>query len=264
MPRKKRKNAKQPTLPLIAGEVWEVGQRPMTGLVPVLDEHMSEPPAMLFVVEVDSEAVVFGAPLLPDAPASEMAECVRQAMREPLSGEPRRPEVIRVSSDVEAEVLRTALAEAEITIEVTERLAAIDAIHNRVIGMLGHIQSDYRTHVEADGETLSDASLHALYSVARQFYRKALWEDFNDAEIFSIAVRSANGAPRPDTACSWAVWEKSSALRSTPRWTISSEFTRPISTPWNNSKCRRTMRRWTTRHWLPTSRWRPTSSPCRV
>ncbi len=195
MSRKKRKTAK-PTLPLIPGEVWEVGQRPMTGLASVPDGEMSELPTMFFVVDITSEDVIFGAPLLPDASADDVVEGVRQAMHTPLSGTPRRPDVIRVSSAVEADMLRTALADAEITIEVTERLTAIDTVRNNMLGMLGHIQSDYRTNIESAGKTLSDASLHALYSIARQFYRKALWENFDDSEILSITVQSADGTPQ--------------------------------------------------------------------
>ncbi len=195
MPRKRRKNAK-PILPLAADEVWEIGQRPMLGLVNLPDDDMIEPPAMLFVVESDSESVVFGGPLLPDAPTTDVVECVQRAMREPLSGEPRRPGVIRVSSEAEANVLRTGLADAEIAIEVTEDLPAIDRLHHQMMSMLGDIQTDYRTHAEASGKTLSDASLHALYSIARTFYRKALWENFDDSEIFSLSVEGPDGAPQ--------------------------------------------------------------------
>ncbi len=193
MPRKKRKNAK-PTLPLVTGEVWEIGQRPITGLAPPPDDDMTDLPTMLFVVEADSENVVCGAPLLPHAPTSDIVECVRRAMHEPLFDKPRRPSVIRVSSEAEAEVLRTGLDETEITIEVSDRLAAIDTVHSHIMNMLGPIQSDYRTHAETAGETLSDASLHAIYTVARKFYREALWESFDDSEIFSIAVQSKDGA----------------------------------------------------------------------
>jgi hypothetical protein len=55
------------------------------------------------------------------------------------------------------------------------------------------VQSDYRTNAEAAGETLSHAALHSLYKVAQQFYRKALWETFDDSEIFSITFATADG-----------------------------------------------------------------------
>lgn len=114
-------------------------------------------------------------------------------MREPMVGDPRRPERIRVSSEDEAEVLRSGLDEAEITIEVTEVLEAVDDAHTRAMNMFGNVQSDYRTHAKANGETLSDDGLRELYSAARQFYRRALWEEFDDSEIFSLAFQMPDG-----------------------------------------------------------------------
>lgn len=192
MPRKKRKTT-TPKLPLSAGEVWEIGQRPLAAVVSLPDDEMPELPTMLFVVQADSGSPILGAPLLPDAPPSDFVDYVRQAMREPMVGEPRRPAVMRVSSEAEADALRAGLAEADITVEVTEVLEAVDEIYTKAMNMFGHIQSDYRTNAEAAGETLSDAGLHALYGVAREFHHKALWEEFDDSEIFSIAHQTADG-----------------------------------------------------------------------
>ncbi|ETX07827.1 IS1096 element passenger TnpR family protein [Candidatus Entotheonella palauensis] len=192
MPRKKR-NSATPKLPLSAGEVWEIGQRPLTGLVSLPDGELSELPTMLFVVEADSGSPIFGTPIMPDAPLSDLADYLRQAMREPMVGEPRRPQVMRVSSEAEAKALRAGLDEADITIEVTEVLEAVDDAHTKAMNMFGNVQSDYRTQAVAAGETLSDAALRTLYSMAQQFYRKELWEEFDDSEIFSIAFQNANG-----------------------------------------------------------------------
>ncbi len=192
MPRKKRTTA-TPKLPLNAGEVWEIGQRPLTGLVALPDDTISELPAMLFVVQADSGSPILGTPTMPDAPPSDLAAHVRQAMREPMVGEPRRPEVIRVSSEVEADALRAGLDEADITIEVTEVLQAVDDAHTEAMNMSGNGLRDYRTSAAAAGETISDTALRALYSAAQQFYRKALWEGFDDSEIFSIAYQTAAG-----------------------------------------------------------------------
>ncbi len=192
MPRKSRKTA-PPKLPLSVSEVWEIGQRPLAGLVPSIDVAISELPTMLFVVQADSGDPIFGTPVMPDAPLSDLVVHARQAMREPMIGEPRRPAVIRVSSEAEASVLRTGLDEADMTIEVTEVLKAVDDAHAMTMRMFGNVQSDYRTHVEATGDTLSDAALRALYVVAQQFYRKALWEEFDDSEMFSVAFQTADG-----------------------------------------------------------------------
>jgi hypothetical protein len=195
MPRKKR-NTASPKLPLSTGEVWEIGQRPLTGLMSLPDDEILELPTLLLVVQADSRNPVYRTPMMPDAPPSDWVNHIRQAMREPMVGAPRRPEVMRVSSAAEADALRAGLDEAEITIEVTEVLAAVDDAHTRALNMFGNVQSDYRMTAQMAGEMLSDAALRALYRVAQQFYRKAMWEAFDDSEIFSITFPTANGRPQ--------------------------------------------------------------------
>lgn len=192
MPRKKRKTV-PPKLPLSTGEVWEVGQRPLTTLTSLPDDVTSELPTMLFVVQATSGILIFGTPIMSDTLPFDLAVHVRQAIHEPMFGDPRRPEVIRVSSKAEADILRTGLDAADIAIEVTEVLKAVDDAYTKAMNMLGNVQNDYRTNAAAAGQTLSDAALRALYRVAQQFYRKALWEEFDDSEIFSIAFSTSDG-----------------------------------------------------------------------
>jgi hypothetical protein len=192
MSRKKR-NTTSPMLSLSAGEVWEIGQRPLTAPMPLPDDETSEVLTMLFVVQADSRKLIYRIPIMPGETPSEVLNHIRQAMREPMIGEPRRPDVIRVSSEAEAKALRTGLKGTEITIDVTEALEAVDDVYTRAINMLGKLQSDYRTNAEAAGETLSDAALRSLYRAAQQFYRKALWETFDDSEIFSITFPTIDG-----------------------------------------------------------------------
>jgi hypothetical protein len=192
MPRKKH-NTTSPKLPLSAGEVWEIGQRPLTGPVSLPNDEASELLTMLFVVQADSKKLIYHTLMMPDATTSDVVDHIRQAMREPLAGEPRRPEVMRVSSEAEAEILRLGLKEAAITIEVIGVLEAVEDAHHRAMNRFGMVQSDYRTNAEAAGEILSNAALHSLYKVAQQFYRKALWETFDDSEIFSITFPTADG-----------------------------------------------------------------------
>ena len=192
MPRKKR-NTTPPKLPLSAGEVWEIGQRPLTDHVPLSNEETSELLTLLFVVQADSKKLIYRMLMMPDATPSDVVDHIRQAMREPMVGEPRRPEVMRVSSEAEAKVLHAGLKEADIAVEVTEVLEAVDDAHTRAMSLFGKVQSDYRTNAEAAGETLSDAALRSLYRAAQQFYRKALWETFDDSEIFSITFPTADG-----------------------------------------------------------------------
>ena len=211
MPHKKRPTA-IPKLPLSAGEVWEIGRRPLTGLASLSDDAMSELPSMLFVVQANSGNPIFGTPMMPDASPSDLVDHVRQAMREPMVGEPRRPEVIRVSSEAEADTLRAGLEAADITVEVTDVLEAVDDAHTKAMSLFGNVQRDYRATAEAAGETLSDAALRALYHAAQQFYRKALWEAFDDSEIFSIAFQTADGQTQTHYGVLMGLMEEESGL----------------------------------------------------
>lgn len=211
MPRKKR-TITPPKLPLSTGEVWEIGQRPLTGLVSLPDNELSDLPNMLFIVQADSGTPIYGTPIMPGAPLSDLVDHVRQAMREPMVGEPRRPAVMRVSSEVEADTLRTGLRETDIAVEVAEILAAVDHAHTKAMNMFGQVQSDYRATAKASGETLSDDALRALYSIARQFYRKALWETFDDSEIFSINFHTADGQSLSQYAVLMGIMEEEFGL----------------------------------------------------
>ena len=195
MPRKKH-NTTSPKLPLSAGEVWEIGQRPLTAPVSLPNDGASELLTMLFVVQADSKKLIYHTLMMPDTTTSDVVDHIRQAMREPLVGEPRRPEVMRVSSEAEAEILRLGLKEVAITVEVIGVLEAVEDAHHRAMNRFGMVQSDYRTNAKAAGETLSHAALRSLYKVAQQFYRKALWETFDDSEIFSITFPTADGQTR--------------------------------------------------------------------
>ncbi len=192
MPRKKQNKA-QATPPQIAGEVWEIGRRALDVSVAEL-EQQGEQPEIVFVVQAtEPGGVVFGGPLPASVPVTVLAEIVQQAMREPLLGAPRRPEIVRVGSPAEADVLRETLHAAGITLEVVSELEALEAVSSYMTQMLGGMNSDYRTRATQTGESLSNKGLRELFVTARQFYRKALWEMLDDTEIFAIELQSANG-----------------------------------------------------------------------
>ena len=195
MPRQKRTSALL-QLPLSAGETWEIGRRPLAGLASQSDDALAASPDLLFVVQAESKNLIYRALVTPDAPPSAWLDHVRQAMLAPDVGKPRRPQAMRVSSAAEARALRTAYAEAGIAVEVAERLAAVDAVYAQAMTLFGHVQRDYRANAEADGDKLSDAALRTLYQAAQQFYRKTLWEAFDDSEIFAISFPDADGRPQ--------------------------------------------------------------------
>jgi hypothetical protein len=195
MPRKKRKKT-QATLPQIKGEVWEVGRRPLDVQVAELATQGEEPELVMVLQASEPGGAVFGTALPSSAPPAALVDVLQQAMREPMVGKPRRPEVVRVGSQAEAEALRPTLAAAGIRLEVAAELEMLDAFHAQATQLLGGMSSDYRTQAARAGETLDEAGLRELFATARQFYQAALWEVFDDAEIFTIELQPTQGPPK--------------------------------------------------------------------
>src|SRR5262245_41928468 len=98
MARKKRTPAQAPLLPLSKGEIWEVGRRALGVSVADL-AHADERPEFIMIVQAgENGGVVFGELVAAGAPPMVLAEVVARAMRAPLLGTPRHPELIRVGS----------------------------------------------------------------------------------------------------------------------------------------------------------------------
>ena len=125
-----------------------------------------------------------------------LVDIVVRAMREPLLGKPRRPEVIRVGSPAEAELLATAPAMAGVALEVAGQLDALARFHAHMELQLSGLSSDYRTQAARAGETLSTEGLQAFFRTARQFYREAMWEAYGDEVVFELTLQTAPGASK--------------------------------------------------------------------
>ena len=107
MARKKRTPAHARLLPLSKGEIWEVGRRALEVSIADLVGKNERPEVLLVVQAGDEGGVVLGDATTSSAPPAVLVDVVVRAMREPLLGKPRRPEVIRVGSAAEAELLRS-------------------------------------------------------------------------------------------------------------------------------------------------------------
>src|SRR5688572_14699123 len=90
-------------LPQAKGEVWEVGRRRLDASIAEL-ERKGERPELLLAVHASAQGGVVQANIVPaSAPPAALADFVLQAMRQPMIGQPRRPQLIRVNSPAEAE-----------------------------------------------------------------------------------------------------------------------------------------------------------------
>lgn len=195
MARKGRKRTDR-RLPLIRGEIWEIGRR-------ALDVHTAkqipqdERPEMLLAVQTgQAGGVVFADAVTSQAPITALKEFALQAMRQPMIGQPRRPEVIRVDSQAEAEMLAVVLDETGVVVEVFSPLVTLNAVHDHMETMLSGMDCDYRTRAMEAGETLSDDGLRAFFRTARAFYQEAIWEAFGDEALFEIALQPTQGLAR--------------------------------------------------------------------
>jgi hypothetical protein len=192
MARKKRTQTRTP-LPLSKGEVWEVGRRMLAVHIEELAQRGEQPEILLAVQAGEAGGVVHGEAITSSAPPTALAEFVLQAIHQPLLGHPRRPEVIRVSSPAEAELLAVPLAPLGVALEVAAQLASLDAVHTHMGQTLGGLTNDYCTQATQAGETLRKADLLAFFRVARTFFSAALWQIYGDEVIFEIALEPAQG-----------------------------------------------------------------------
>jgi len=193
MARKKRTPAQAPSLPLSKSEVWEVGRRALEVSVADFAEQ-DERPEFVMVVQTGEEGGVVLAEIMPaSAPLMVLADVVVRAMRAPLLGKPRRPELIRVGSQAEAEMLATIPAITGVVLEVAASLPVLESLYAHVALQLGGLSSDYRTQAVRAGETLSVEGLQAFFRVAKQFHREAMWEAYGDEVLFELALQTAQG-----------------------------------------------------------------------
>jgi len=196
MARKKRTSAQALSLPLSKGEIWEVGRRAFE--VPVADlARKGERPEVLLVVQAGDEGgVVLGDATISSTPPAVLVDIVVRAMREPLLGKPRRPEVIRVGSPAEAELLATAPAMVGVALEVAGQLDTLTRVHAQMELQLSGLSSDYRTQAARAGETLSTEGLQTFFRTARQFYREAMWEAYGDEVVFELTLQTTQGVSK--------------------------------------------------------------------
>lgn len=195
MAQKKQRQKSLPALPMHRDEVWEVGRRGMD--VRVVDlERKGEHPEMVLVVEVEEGTVVLGEAITSSTPHTALADIVAHAMRQPLTGEARRPGVIRVASQADANVLATTLAKTGVAVEIAAQLPTLDAVHQHMVSMLGGLNNDYRTRAAQAGQALSEAGLQAFFRTAETFYRRALWEMYGDEVLFEITMQPDRGEAR--------------------------------------------------------------------
>ena len=105
-------------LPQARGEVWEVGRRRLDISVAEM-EPQGERPELLLAVQASSQAGVIQANIVPDsAPPTALADLLLQGMGQPMMGTPRRPQLIRINSQTEAEALRQTLTTVGVRSEV--------------------------------------------------------------------------------------------------------------------------------------------------
>jgi hypothetical protein len=191
MPRKKRQQDKG-NLPQATDDVWEVGCRTLGGAMGMAPQ--GGPSEFAFVVQTSEPGgVVYGDPIMPDAPDTILVEVIQQAMRAPLFGSPRRPGVVLVNSQDDADILSQTLSDANITLEVVPQLDTLDALCSQMTQMLDSMNSDYRTRAAQAGESLSDDGLREVFGMARQFHRRKPWTIYDDTELFSLSLQPGDG-----------------------------------------------------------------------
>jgi hypothetical protein len=180
-------------LPQAGGEVWEVGRRRLNLSIAEL-ERKGERPELLLAVHASEQGGVVQANIVPSsAPPMALTDFLLEAMRQPMIGKPRRPQLIRVNSQAEAETLAATMAAAGVRLEVSAPLVVLDTLVEEMAAEFGGGARDYRTQATRAGEPLSDEGLRELFSAAKAFYRAELWHDFGDEVMFEIELQPTSG-----------------------------------------------------------------------
>ena len=183
-------------LPQARDEVWEVGRRRLDIAVAEL-ERQGERPELLLAVQASDQGGVIQANIVPaSAPPTALGDLVLQAMRQPMLGKPRRPQLIRVNSHTEAEALSDSLTTVGVRLEVSPTLVILDTVLAEMATAFGGVAGDYRAQAKHAGEALSDEGLRELFGAARAFYRAELWLDLGDEVMFEIQLQPAHGSSK--------------------------------------------------------------------
>ncbi len=195
MARKKAKR-QQKSLRLSRGEVWEVGRRPLEAQITELNQRHEHPELLVAVQAQEGGGVVLAEVVSSQTPDTALTDFVERAMRQPHVGKPRCPEVIRVASETEANLLAALLADHGTALEVATTLTVIEAFLDELEATLGGISGDYRTEAAHAGEPLDETGLRALFRAAKGFYRDALWEAYGDEMMFELTLEPGSAAPQ--------------------------------------------------------------------
>jgi hypothetical protein len=183
-------------LPQARGEVWEVGRRRLDVSIAEL-ERKGERPELLLAVHASGQGGVIQANIVPSsAPPTALADFILEAMRQPMIGKPRRPQLIRVKSAAEAEALTPTLAAAGVRLEVSDPLVVLDALVDDMATEFGGGVRDYRAQAMRAGEPLSEEGLRELFGAAKAFYQAELWLALGDEVMFEIELQPASGSSK--------------------------------------------------------------------
>jgi hypothetical protein len=180
-------------LPQAKGEIWEVGRRRLDLSIAEMERKGQRPEALLAVQVSGRGGAILANVIASDAPSATLADFIVQAMRQPLMGKPRRPQVVRVGFQPEADALSATLSTVGVRLEVATALATLDGLLAEMGSMLGGVGGDYRTQAAQAGEPLGGEGMLALFGAAKAFHRAALWEDFGDEVMFEVEVQPAHG-----------------------------------------------------------------------
>jgi hypothetical protein len=115
-------------LPQAKGEIWEVGRRRLDLSIAEMERKGQRPEALLAVQVSGRGGAILANVIASDAPSATLADFIVQAMRQPLMGKPRRPQVVRVGFQPEADALSATLSTVGVRLEVATALATLDGL----------------------------------------------------------------------------------------------------------------------------------------
>lgn len=170
------------SIPQRAGDVWQADLRQL----PMWTEMDGGPirPWALLVVDVSSDAIL-ATSITHETPSDDwLWQEVRHAICRPAVGEPHRPGIVEVASDMQRDSLATHLEPADIRCVASDDLKHV----NRLIDDLAsHLDDEQNEDALIDSPGVRREDVGSLYAAAADFYRNRPWRKVPGDTVIQIA-----------------------------------------------------------------------------
>ncbi|HEY3352142.1 MAG TPA: plasmid pRiA4b ORF-3 family protein [Polyangia bacterium] len=146
-------------------------------------------PELVLWLEVSSGLIVGSSAVRPEDPAEVVAAALAAAVQAPITGPPRRPELIRVADEALASAVRLALSGVPVTVAPTPELQEIV----KALAQQAAAGDEPESYLE--GGRVQRETVAALFAAASRLYQAAPWALIGDPDLVAFEAPHL-GQPR--------------------------------------------------------------------